>query len=183
MVERPAKVALLSVLVVAGCSGGGAGLDGGPLGIGGTGGGGGGAGAGGATGGVPSIDPASFLGTWNETATLGGSGPCSNGMAALEPASETHQITLTVGSSSDLVIAPGTSLPCSIPLNIASRNQATLVRPVQCPIAVANVGTGTFTFSTWTFTVSGTTGTEAASGSAAVLGITCPITFAATLSR
>lgn len=165
--------AVLVAVVVVGCGGGGGLPDAGHQGIAGTGGSGsGGAGSGGSGGGA-SIDPAPFLGTWTETLTIAGTGSCAG---LFMPITQTGQIMVTVGTTSDLVRASANDT-CSIPLTIVGAGQATLARPIQCVETQ-----GTFAFSTWTMTIAGSSGGESASAMLTA-PVACPVSVTGTLTR
>lgn len=175
MVARVLDCVMLgSVLVALGCSCSGPERSGGNPGSGGTG---GGTGTG-ATGGSGSIDPAPFLGSWNEAATSVVSGGACVGV---DPITSTGPITVSMGTSSHLVRADDS---CSIPLNVTSTSLATLARAAQCVIpAISGLGSGTVAFDTWTFAISGNTGTESASGTLTLGSVVCPLTLSASLTR
>jgi hypothetical protein len=161
-------VGLASVLFALGCSASGGSADASNPGAGGTGGIGG-------SGGTPSFDPAPFLGAWTETLGVLGT-LCPN----VNPLSASGPITVSVGTSSDLVRIEPALGGCSIPLNIVTRQNATLARAIQCVTS-----TGTYDFNEWGISTSdGTTGAESAYATLTIAGVgTCPVTLKTTLTR
>ncbi len=169
MLKRAVEgIGLASVLFALGCGGGGGSADAGNQGTGGTGGVGG-------SGGTASFDPAPFLGAWTETITAIGS-LCAD----VSPVSASGPITVNVGTSSDLVRIDPALNGCSIPLNIVSRQNATLARAIQCVTS-----SGTYDFNAWTLSTSdGTTGSESAYATLTLPGVgTCAVNFTTTLTR
>ena len=180
MLERcVVGVVLACALCVLACSGSGGSADAGSQGGGGTGGGGTGGGGTG-TGGASSVNRTPFLGNWTAAVTIAVSGSCPN----VEPVTDTEQVVVSAGTTTDLVREPTSGSPCAVPLNIVSATQAMLARPIQCSFS-SSVSSGTYDFSSWTFTISGDTGTESASGTVTLsaVGLTCPTSLSTTLTR
>jgi len=166
-----------SVLLALGCGGSGTGGDAGNQGTGGSNGGGTGGRAGGA-GGRSSIDPTPFLGAWTQAQTFTLSGSCAG---IVPSAAQTTAITVSAGTSSDLVMSSSPDDGCSYPFRITSATEATLVKTTQCTVNGGSLGNVTGTFDTWTITVSGNAGTE--SGAGAISSPACPFSMTGTLSR
>jgi hypothetical protein len=161
-------IGLASVLFALGCSGSSGSADASNPGAGGMGGIGG-------SGGTAAFDPAPFLGAWTETLAVIGT-LCPN----VNPVSAAGPITVTVGTSSDLVRTEPALDGCSIPLNIRTRQNATLARAIQCVTSA-----GTFDFNEWAMSTSdGTTGSDSAYATLTIAGAgTCPVNLTTTLTR
>jgi hypothetical protein len=164
------------MLLWLGCGGNGSG---GPIdnrGLGGASGGSTGGASGGGTGGKSSVDATPFLGAWTETQTLTPSGSCTG---VTQSFNETGQITVSAGTSSDLIVSSSSGSSCSLPFKITGATQATLANATQCMLNVPNVGNVTVSFDAWTIAINGNAGTESGSGTL----FSCPFSMTGTLTR
>jgi hypothetical protein len=108
--------------------------------------------------------------------TFTASGTCAAGGSA----TESGLFTVRTGNGSDLETESNLDPTCTLSLDIVSPTQASLRRAKQCAGGSGSTAF-TVTYDTWTLTVSGTTGTESATGTLSIAS--CPVSVTGTLTR